>query len=102
MAKRCAWLMVGAGASSSTFWWRRWVEQSRSKKCSTRPRSSPTTWTSMCRPDSTYFSINSVSSPKALAASRAAAARASGSSAAERTMRMPLPPPPAAALTSTG
>ena len=29
--------MVGAGASSSTFWWRRWVEQSRSHRCSTVP-----------------------------------------------------------------
>ena len=43
---------------------------------------------------------SSVSSPKALAASRRAAARASGRAASSsRTIRMPLPPPPADALT---
>ena len=94
--------MVGAGASSSTFWWRRWVEQSRSKRWSTVPCRSPITCTSMCRPDSTYFSTSMVSSPKEDLASRCAAANASAYSPSERTMRMPLPPPPAAALTSTG
>ena len=34
---RSAAEIVGAGASSSTFWWRRWVEQSRSKRWSTVP-----------------------------------------------------------------
>ena len=63
IAARCSSLIVGAGASSSTFWWRRWVEQSRSKKCSTVPWVSPMTCTSMWRPDSTYFSTRIVSSP---------------------------------------
>ena len=62
--------MVGAGASSSTFWCRRWVEQSRSKRCRTVPWVSAMTWTSMCRPCSTYFSTRIVSSPNAEAASR--------------------------------
>ena len=49
IAVRCSSLMVGAGASSSTFWCRRWVEQSRSKKWRTAPWWSPITWTSMWR-----------------------------------------------------
>jgi hypothetical protein len=94
--------MVGAGASSSTFWCRRWVEQSRSNRCRTVPWVSPMTWTSMCRPCSTYFSTRIVSSPNADAASRFAAATASSYSPWDRTMRIPLPPPPAAAFTRTG
>ena len=94
--------MVGAGASSMTFWCRRWVEQSRSKRCSTVPCASASTCTSRWRPCSTYFSSSRVSSPKADCASRFAAATAASRSSADRTMRMPLPPPPAAALTSTG
>ena len=31
--RRAPSVMVGAGASSSTFWCRRWVEQSRSNRC---------------------------------------------------------------------
>ena len=77
IAARCSSLIVGAGASSSTFWWRRCVEQSRSKKCSTVPWVSPMTCTSMWRPDSTYFSTRIVSSPNDDRASRCAAAKAS-------------------------
>ena len=40
----------GAGASSTTFWWRRCTEQSRSPSTSTPPCRSPTTCTSTCRP----------------------------------------------------
>ena len=94
--------MVGAGASSSTFWWRRWVEQSRSNRCTTLPWASARTCTSMWRPRSTYFSTSMVSSPNAASASRFAAATASSYSSSLRTIRMPLPPPPAAAFTSTG
>ena len=94
--------MVGAGASSRTFWCRRWAEQSRSKRCSTVPWLSARTCTSTWRPCSTYFSISIVSSPNALLASRWAEATAAAYSSALRTMRMPLPPPPAAAFTSTG
>jgi len=48
------------------------------------------------------FSINTLSSPKAEAASRFAEASASVNSAALFTTRMPLPPPPAEALINTG
>ena len=100
--RRTASLIVGAGASSSTFWCRRWVEQSRSWRCTTLPWWSARTWTSMWRPCSTNFSTRIVSSPKADSASRLAAATASSYSSAFRTIRMPLPPPPAAAFTRTG
>ncbi len=99
---RVSGVIVGAGASSSTFWWRRWVEQSRSKRWTVLPWLSASTCTSMWRPCSTYFSMSMVSSPNADDASRRAAATAASYSSAVRTIRMPLPPPPAAALTSTG
>ena len=70
MTLRISSVMVGAGASSSTFWCRRWVEQSRSKRWTTLPWESARIWTSMWRPCSTYFSIRIVSSPNALRASR--------------------------------
>ena len=39
----------GAGASSTSFWWRRWIEQSRSPIATTVPPASPSSWTSICR-----------------------------------------------------
>ena len=39
----------GAGASSISFWWRRWSEQSRSPSATTRPVWSPSSWTSIWR-----------------------------------------------------
>ena len=39
----------GAGASSTSFWWRRWIEQSRSPIATTSPVASPSSWTSMWR-----------------------------------------------------
>ncbi len=93
---------AGDGASSTTFWCRRWIEHSRSPSAHTVPCASASTWTSMCRPPSRYGSQNTVGSPKAAAASDRAASRAAGSPASVRTIRMPRPPPPALALTSTG
>ena len=92
----------GAGDSSTTFWWRRCSEQSRSP--STRmPSGVPSTCTSTCRPRSTYRSTNTVPSPNADSAS----ARACSTSPAQRgrgvrTTRIPRPPPPALAFTSSG
>ena len=40
----------GAGASSMTFWWRRWIEHSRSPSAHTVPCASASTWTSTWRP----------------------------------------------------
>ena len=72
--------MPGAGASSITFWWRRWSEQSRSNRCTTLPWLSPNTCTSMWRGERMYFSISTRSSPKRDAASRLALSSASPNS----------------------
>ena len=40
---------AGDGASSISFWWRRWIEQSRSPRWTIVPCSSPNTWTSTWR-----------------------------------------------------
>ncbi len=48
-ACRSALLNPGAGASSISFWWRRWIEQSRSPIATTRPVASPSSWTSTWR-----------------------------------------------------
>ena len=62
----------GAGASSTTFWCRRWIEQSRSPSTTTVPCVSPTICTSTWRPRSTYGSTKTVPSPNADSASAAA------------------------------
>src|ERR671912_420519 len=56
---------AGDGASSTTFWWRRWIEHSLSKRCKTLPCSSPITCTSTWRGSSTSFSRNTDPSPNA-------------------------------------
>ena len=99
---RSAGLSPGAGASSSSFWWRRWAEQSRSPRATTVPCASPSSWTSMCRPSWTNRSRYSDPSPNAASASWAAEASAAWSSARWSTRRMPRPPPPAAAFTRSG
>ena len=48
-SRRSSVVRPGAGASSTSFWWRRWSEQSRSPSATTRPAASPRSWTSMCR-----------------------------------------------------
>ena len=65
IALRVVSLMKGLGASSITFWWRRWIEHSRSHRYTQLPCASPSTWISMWRGSSTYFSTNTRSSPKA-------------------------------------
>ena len=94
--------MCGAGAISITFWCRRWIEQSRSNRCSVVPWVSARICTSMCRGRPTACSMNTVGSPKAPSASRIAADTDSRSAAGSSTRRMPRPPPPATALTKTG
>ena len=102
IASRVASSMPGAGASSMTFWWRRWRLQSRSNRWTTLPWLSPNTWTSMWRGLRMYFSSSTASLPKLEAASRRHESRLSANSAALSTRRIPLPPPPATALISTG
>ena len=43
MRARSSAEMIGDGASSSTFWWRRWSEQSRSPRWMALPLPSPNT-----------------------------------------------------------
>jgi len=102
IAARRSGVIPGAGASSSTFWWRRCTEQSRSNRCTTLPWPSPNTWISICRGRSMYFSTSTCALPNADCASRWQLARAASKSALASTLRMPLPPPPALALISTG
>ena len=101
-ASRVPSSMPGAGASSITFWWRRWSEQSRSNRWTTLPLLSPNTCTSMWRGLSIHFSRSTTSLPKLDAASRLQLSSASSKSLALSTRRIPLPPPPATALISTG
>ena len=55
--------MAADGASSTTFWLRRWIEHSRSPRWTAAPCVSATTCTSMCRGRSTSFSTYTRSSP---------------------------------------
>src|SRR5271165_1950308 len=61
------------GASSTSFWCRRWMLHSRSPKVITFPCSSASTWNSMCRGRSMNFSMYRSPLPKAAAASDCAA-----------------------------
>ena len=92
----------GAGASSTIFWCRRWIEQSRSNRCTMLPWLSPKTWTSMCRGRVEIRSISTGRRRTPPCASRLAPASARANSPASPTTRMPRPPPPADALISTG
>eukprot|EP00955_Chlamydomonas_euryale_P000868 10175-Chlamydomonas_euryale.AAC.5 len=49
MCKRTSGVSAGDGASSSSFWLRRWMEQSRSPRWITLPCLSASTWNSMWR-----------------------------------------------------
>ncbi|KAG0731872.1 hypothetical protein G6F24_018982 [Rhizopus arrhizus] len=57
ICSRCSALMPGAGASSTTFWWRRCIEQSRSPRWMALPWPSESTWTSTWRGFSRNFSM---------------------------------------------
>ena len=69
-SSRVASSIPGAGASSITFWWRRWSEQSRSNRWTTLPCLSPNTCTSIWRGERIYFSSRTRSSPNDELASR--------------------------------
>ena len=66
IALRCSFVKKTEGENSMTFWLRRWIEQSRSYRCTTLPYLSPSTCTSTCLGSSRYFSMKIVPSPKAL------------------------------------
>src|SRR5881394_4667415 len=73
ISARCLPLSAGEGASSTSFWWRRCSEQSRSPRWMTWPCESAKTWISTWRARSTARSSSSRASPNALFASAAAA-----------------------------
>ncbi len=102
MAVRVAASRKGEGASSITFWFRRWIEHSRSFRWTMWPCLSPSTWISMWRGWVMNFSMKMRSSPKLALASALAAGKPSSTSWRLQAMRMPLPPPPAEALIITG
>ena len=94
--------MSGAGASSMIFWCRRCIEQSRSNRKTAFLCSSASTWISMCRGFSRYFSMYTIGLPKAALASALVRLTAGSSAASVWTTRIPRPPPPPAALIITG
>ena len=102
MASRWAWVMASDGANSTTFWWRRCTEQSRSKRWTRLPCWSPSTCTSMCLGRSMYRSRKTAALPNEALASLRALVSPSSSSFWFLATRMPRPPPPPAALTMIG
>ena len=92
----------GAGASSTSFWWRRCSEQSRVEITTTLPCESARHWVSTCRGSSRYFSTKHSPRPNAAIASRVADSNSSGISSRVRATLRPRPPPPNAALMATG
>src|SRR6266705_2541449 len=93
MRRRSAGVTASEGASSISFWCRRWMLHSRSPSATTRPYESASTWISTCRGRSRYFSRYSSPAPNAFWASLWAVWNADSTSPSSRTRRMPFPPP---------
>ena len=89
----------GAGATSTSFWWRRWTLHSRSPRWATPPCRSPRICTSTCRACGRNSSTYTSGTPNAACASDRHRSYAASSSSADVTTRVPRPPPPATALT---
>ena len=94
-------VMPGAGASSTTFWWRRCIEQSRSPRWMAFPGRRPAPGSPLPRVLQELLHVHHVVAERRLA-SRLVVAMALASAASVCTTRMPRPPPPPAALTITG
>ena len=94
--------MPGAGASSTTFWWRRCIEQSLSPRWTTLPCWSAITCISICLGVFKNFSIYTSSLPKKLKASVLVSSMELESSSSDSTIRIPRPPPPPEALMIIG
>ena len=93
----------GHGVSSTTFWWRRWIEQSRSKRCTMLPCAiAEHLDLDVARPEDRLLEVDGVVAEGALRLAPRALAGAGELVLACATRRMPLPPPPAAALSITG
>ena len=98
----CSSVRKGAGASSTSFWLRRWSEQSRVETTTTLPWVSARHWVSTCRGWSRKRSTKHSPRPNAATASRTADSKRSGISSMVRATLRPRPPPPYAALMATG
>ena len=98
----CASVRNGAGASSTSFWWRRCSEQSRVETTTTVPCSSARHCVSTCRGRSRYRSTKHSPRPNAATASRTADSNISSISSTVRATFRPRPPPPNAALIAIG
>ena len=98
----CSGVRKGAGASSTSFWWRRCSEQSRVETTTTLPAASARHCVSTWRGLSRYFSTKHSPRPKAEIASRVADSNCSGTSSTVRATLRPRPPPPYAALIAIG
>ena len=70
----------GAGASSTSFWWRRWSEQSRSPRNTTSPRPSARTWASTWRGLQVALGVDLVAAEGGLDSRRADSSPAATSS----------------------
>ena len=102
MASRMPGLTAGEGASSMTFWYLRWREQSLSLRWMAPPWVSHRTWISTCLALFRSLSMYTVPSPNADDASLAAASNSLLRFFGADTDLMPLPPPPALALIRSG
>ena len=99
----CVASMTGEGASSSTFWWRRCSEQSRSPRWTAPPLPSPKTWTSMWRGvDEVLLEIDLVVAEGGLGLGAGGLEGGLDLVGGAVASFMPRPPPPAVALTITG
>ena len=89
--------------SSTIFWWRRWIEHSRSNRCDDGAvRVAEDLDLDVARVDRRSARGTRCRRRTPTPASRRPLATASASSSGRATSRMPRPPPPNAALTSTG
>ena len=102
MRARSAASTAGDGVSSISFWWRRWIVQSRSPRWMTLPCASASTCTSTWRGSTISFSTYTSGLAKYDWPCRCAVANARSAASGACTSSMPLPPPPAAALISSG
>ena len=91
------------GARSTTFWWRRWIEQSRSKRCTRLPwRVAEDLHLDVAGALDQLFEIHLVLAEGGLGLALRLGHVARSSAASSRMTRMPRPPPPHDAFSITG
>ena len=94
---------MGEGVSSTTFWWRRCTEHSRSPRCDdVAVLVGQDLDLDVARLLDEALEVDGAVAEGRDRLARTRASTASTTSSGPRTRRMPLPPPPTAALTSSG